>query len=84
MKTCIVLLVGVLSLFACGGPEAALRTKAAHEFGCPETEVKVEQRMASGLLDWHAEGCGKKRDYWCPSQRGCEARGSITPTGARP
>ncbi len=79
IRALVVLILTACTLVACGGPEGALRTKAAHEFNCTEPQVQIE-RIPGGILEYHAAGCGKQRNYICPSNEGCEARGPVNPS----
>jgi Tfp pilus assembly protein PilX len=74
------LLLSTLSLAtsACAtafNPAAAVRTRAANEFGCPEADVQVTDL---GANSYKANACGNQATYACNNTGTCVKEGSST------
>ena len=66
------LLAGLLSTAAgCSPAEDDVRARAASDFGCASTKIRVEQLGASTYL---ATGCGQSDQYTCTMRESYEAR----------
>jgi hypothetical protein len=71
------LLLGVVALLFCGCMESVVRSRAASQFDCPESQIKTAQLAGS---DWLASGCGKEATYVCmagESLTACMREGDI-------
>ena len=56
----VALVAAVLTLLAgCAFPDAQVRKRAAHDFGCPDDEIVVHGEPGGYL----ARGCKKEADY---------------------
>ena len=70
----LLLLVSAGSAAACGGRvEAVVRTQAALDLSCPESQVTVrDRRSRTEMRDYAVAGCGRERSY----QAACNSLGT--------
>jgi hypothetical protein len=74
------LFLGIVALLPCGCIENVVRSRAAGQFDCPESQIHITELASS---DWLATGCGKEARYVCMSDRNvvaCIREGNIRST----